>query len=122
MKLVLVIASLLSATVASASIENSTFLPHEQSMIKQAVQDKCGRIGTLSEMLTKTESVDVDNGIRDDYFTTNLELEARLEQNVSEILSVEVKSARYSSYDHTHKVWGSFNVLSVDCNATSSGH
>lgn len=122
MKAILLVSTLLVSTFAVAAIESSTFLSHEQTMIEQAIENKCGRSGITTEISTQVQTVNVDNGISDDYFTTQLEVEARMEQNMSEILSVEVKSARYSAYDHANKVWGIFEVLSVNCNASHSGH
>ncbi len=120
MKVILLVSTLLVSSFAVAAIKSSTFLSHEQTMIEQAVTNQCGRSGIVTEISTQVETVNVDNGINDDYFTTQLEIEARMEQNMSEILSVEVKSARYSGYDHTNKVWGNFEVISVDCNANKS--
>lgn len=122
MKAILLVSSLLVSSFAAAAIDSSTFLAHEQTMIEQAIRSECGRIGTVTEMSTQVETVNVDNGISDDYFTTQLEVEARMDQNIFDIISVEVKSARYSAYDHTNKVWGAFQVISVDCSANNSGH
>ena len=74
MKAILLVSLLLVSSFAVAAIDSSSFLAHEQTMIEQAIRSECGRIGNVTEMSSQVESVDVDNGIRDDYFTTQLEV------------------------------------------------
>lgn len=116
MKYVLTLIAFFSVqSAALAKISNSTLSQQHQSLIESAVVKSCVNLYNyrLAQISNKVETVNVDNGIVDEYFTTTLLLTTRLDQITEETI-VTVESVISDSYDHNTKDWGALSVLSVE--------
>lgn len=113
--LILTIVSVLSVS-AFANIENSKFEKRHQDLIKKSIIENCSmRRASFVELSNKTKTIRVDQGIIDYEYETVLEVTDRVDQGVSDLYTVTVKSSYSDMYDHSSQNWGAYSVESVNC-------
>ena len=117
MKRLILICLLLSQS-SFAGIYHSNYDPRHLAVIEETVGRVCGiSTDALIQKSELSEIVKVDQGITDMNYTTVLETQLRLDQNIFEIKKMVVKSYYSDMYDHQAKDWGVYSVESVNCNA-----
>ncbi|MDZ4660146.1 MAG: hypothetical protein SGJ18_00870 [Pseudomonadota bacterium] len=104
------------STIAHAEISNSNYASRHQALIEKAVFDSCAvGLGRMTQLSSVETERNVDQGVIDLYFTTELELTVKVDQGVFDTYSVKIQSARFSAYDHEAKDWGIYAIESVAC-------
>lgn len=93
----------------------SGFTPQQQEVVREAIVEACGYMRNLTQLSQSQETVVVDQGIRDQYYTTILTGERRLDQIYFDVYTITVKSSLIDGYDHQAKTWGIFSVQEVSC-------
>lgn len=115
MKTLIALLVVVASQASVAAINYSNYEERHQQLIQNAVERNCGYAGSL-EQVNSQEVVDqVDQGIRDVYYTTTLNLTVRIDQGVQDKYTVIVKSQFADMYDHVTKNWGAYSVESVHC-------
>lgn len=115
MKTLMALLVVVASQVSVAAINYSNYEERHQQLIENAVERNCGYAGTL-EQVNSQEVVDqVDQGIRDVYYTTTLKMTVRVDQGVFDNYTVIVKSQFADMYDHVTKNWGVYSVDNVHC-------
>jgi hypothetical protein len=115
MKTLIALLVVVASQVSVAAINHSNYEDRHQQLIKNAVEQNCGYAFTV-EQVNSQEVVDqVDQGIRDVYYTTTLKMTVRIDQGVFDNYTVIVKSQFADMYDHVTKNWGAYSVDNVQC-------
>lgn len=103
------------ATSAWAQLQNSTYEPQHQELIEKTVMGQCSHAGTLFVVTESEKIISVDQGIQDKEFITELAFRSSSDQFSSDKSRVTVYSKYSDAYDHTHKIWGSYQISKVVC-------
>ncbi len=115
MKFIAIIALFVISTSAHAKIRGSYLEPHQQEIVAQAIQERCGFAGTMTQVSHEDSVEYIDQGISDIYMTSVIKVKVAIDQYNTETYKVSVKSALISAYDHKNKEWGIFSIKSVNC-------
>lgn len=116
MKTIVLAAALLLATSAQAEVLNSQYEARHQAMLKKASLEACQvNRGKLTQISSSVIADQVDQGITDYYFTTELELTVKIDQGVFDTYKVTAQTLLASAYDHDAKDWGIYSVQSITC-------
>lgn len=116
MKLIMMVLTLILVQTAFAQIENSNYEKRHQVLIENSVRNKCSvRMGNLTQLSSVEETVQVDQGVRDTYFSTVLQGFYRIDQGQYDEYEITVRSVRFEAYDHDAQSWGQYSVDSVQC-------
>jgi hypothetical protein len=114
----LILVCLLLSQNSFAGIYHSNYEPRHLAVIEEAVGRLCGiSTDALIQKSDSAEIIRVDQGITDVNYTTVLETQVRIDQNIFELKKLEVKSHNADMYDHQSKDWGVYSVESINCNA-----
>ena len=101
---------------ANASILGSELEHDHQLLIQEGIEKSCQvKPFSLEQISSQETIVRIDQGIRDVYFTTQLEMKVKIDQGVFDTFKVVVKSALFDHYDHANKRWGAYAIESVEC-------
>lgn len=101
-----------------AAIYHSNYDARHLSVIEEAISQQCTvNTDALIQKSDSAEVINVDQGIKDINFTTLLETQVRVDQNIFELKKIVVKSHYADMYDHQSQNWGFYSVESVNCNA-----
>lgn len=100
------------ATQAQAYVD---FTSQQQEVVRKAITESCGYMRHLTQVGQSQQTVVVDQGVRDHYYTTVLTGERRLDQNYFDAYTITVKSSLIDGYDHQAQTWGMFSVQEVSC-------
>lgn len=111
MKKLALITTLLTSSMTQAYMMHSDYSERHNASIEKAVELECGKLNTLAVVSSKKERVQVDQGIVDYKYTTEINATASDYTRYS----VTVKSWFYDGYDHQAQDWGSYHVESVEC-------
>ncbi|MCM2353061.1 MAG: hypothetical protein NDI63_05535 [Pseudobdellovibrio sp.] len=110
------LSALFVCTTAQAEILNSNYDSRHQTMLEQASLNACGvNGGKLTQLSSSVVKHNVDQGIIDYYFTTELELTVRIDQGVYDTYKVSVNSMLADAYDHAAQDWGIYSVEAISC-------
>lgn len=104
-----------STSEAAYVMAGSNFEVRHQSLVLQALQDKCGYRGDVEVMSSTVEEFRIDQGITDYKFTTVLRYKQRMDQMIFDTYEANVVSYLYDQYDHSAGNWGAYSVESVSC-------
>lgn len=115
MKTLIALLVVVASQVSLAAINYSNYEERHQNLIKNAVEKNCGFAGTLEQENSQEVVNQVDQGIRDVYYTTTLNFKVRVDQGVYDNYQVIVKSEFADMYDHVTKNWGVYSVENVYC-------
>lgn len=107
----LIFVSLLLTQTAMAGISGSSYELRHQAVIEEAVARICGLNGVSTQLSSEEVPVQVDQGIRDVYFTTVLSVRVGIDQYMYDEYSVVVKSVQADFYHE-----GNYFVSEVKCN------
>lgn len=112
----LILVGLLLSQNSFAAIYHSNYEPRHLAVIEEAVGRLCGvSTEALIQTSESVETVKIDQGITDYNYTTALETQVRIDQNIFEVKKMIVKSHYADMYDHNAKDWGVYSVESVNC-------
>lgn len=111
MKTLILIAAALTSSLTSASILHSDYNEKLNSNIEKAIEAECGKMNWLEVVSAKKQRVQVDQGIVDYKYTTELKGTSPEFKRYS----VTVTTWYYDSYDHSTQDWGSYHTESVEC-------
>jgi hypothetical protein len=107
MKLLLIVLMSLFAISLQAKIIDSDYEAGHQGVIEKALYTSCGYHPSSVTQISSTTYVDeIDQGVRDTYYTTILEVKIKIDQNFYDVHNVEVKSMSIYSF---------YEVRSVQC-------
>lgn len=115
MKKTFILVAILCSQSLFAQIRGSQFETRHQDLILDAVQKKCFLRGNSTLISTTEQNINIDNGIVDVQYTTELNVEDTVDQNMTIQFKVTVQSLKSDMYDHVSKNWGAYSVLSVHC-------
>ncbi len=110
---VIAFAAILTTNMASATIEGSTYEERHQALIEKSIYEKCGVAGQLSQVSSLSTEIQIDQGITDISFVTEIRVRSRIDQNIFEEFNFTVNSFYSDAYDHESKNWGAYHVESV---------
>lgn len=96
-------------------IKGSTLEERHQKAIAAAIKNTCSITRNLTQISQIEETVAVDQGIRDIYYTTIIDGEFRLDQDMFDHYTITVHSLLADIYDHQNQTWGVFVVEKVSC-------
>ena len=102
------------AQISIAGMTTNTYELEHQTQIAEAIKQKCNVDGAMQITSSTEQSVSVDNGITDIYYTTEVQVREKMDQFYSTTMAT-VKSVKSDMYDHKTKNWGSYSVISVEC-------
>lgn len=111
------LSAMLLVTSASEAyvMRGSSFEERHQSIILQALKEKCSYYGDVEVLSSSVEELRIDQGIVDRTFTTVLQFKMRVDQLMFETYEAKVISSFYDHYDHSARNWGLYVVDSVSC-------
>lgn len=109
----LIVSSLIVLSGLTAQAQN--FTAEQAAVVQAAIVESCGYMRNLSQISQTVETVKVDQGVHDLYYTTVLTGERRLDQNFFDAYTITVQSSLTAGYDHQAKTWGVFSVQNVSC-------
>jgi hypothetical protein len=115
MKMILAILMLSIAMPSFATVIGSELSARHQAVIAKAVAEKCYLSGELTEVKTEVRVDQIDQGVIDYYYTTEMTAIDPIDQGVFDTYKVIVESAIFSAYDHQAQDWGIIEVQSVKC-------
>lgn len=99
---------------AFADPRDTNLEKRHMDLIEKAVKEKCSlRRGSVKALNTKVTPHRIDQGIIDYSYVTIVEATDRVDQGVTDLYSVEVRSEYSDMYDHANKDWGVYSVTSV---------
>jgi hypothetical protein len=110
MKSLVFVATVLVSQMALSAIKFSNYEQRHQEVIEKAILRDCGLSGLVIQLSSDEEVINVDQGIRDVNYTTEIMVRVGLVQH-----PVTVKSAYADMYDHANKNWGVYSVEQVSC-------
>ncbi len=114
MKQIILLLTLAAAQICQAEITNASYDRAHTSIIAEAIKQKCNVDGAMRITASTEQSVSVDNGITDIYYTTEVQIQEKMDQFSSATMA-SVKSMKSDMYDHSTKNWGAYSVISVEC-------
>lgn len=100
---------------AFASIPNSKLEARHQNVIAQAIIKKCFHYSDIEELSSRSEMIEIDQGIRDYSFISEYQVRVWVDQGVFDDYRVIVQSYYADHYDHEARDWGHYSVESVKC-------
>lgn len=115
MKSLLFAAAMVVSSVCMAEIKNSDYHPRHQKLIEEAIYKECGLSGTVIQVSSEELRAEVDQGIEDVYYTTELKIKVGVDQYLYDEYSAVVKSEYGDFYDHDAADWGFYRVNEVSC-------
>ena len=114
MKSISILMVLLLSNTGFAAISESAYDLRHQSLIEQAVLT-CGYNGVVTQLSSEEVVVNIDQGIRDVYYTTVLSVKVGIDQYMYDEYRVSVKSEFADMYDHSAADWGVYSITSTNC-------
>ena len=100
---------------AFAWIPNSKLEPRHQTVIAQAIINKCFHFSEIEERSSRSEMIQIDQGIRDYSFISEYQVRVWVDQGLFDDYRVIVQSYYADHYDHQAQNWGHYSVESVKC-------
>lgn len=112
----IVVAALSLGVAAQAEISNSEYDARHQALLEKAIFKACGvGNGRLTQLSSTETGRQVDQGVIDLHFATELELTVKVDQGVYDTYRVTAQSEMCPAYDHEAKDWGIYAIESVAC-------
>ena len=107
----------LASSMSMAKIQNSQLKLRHQNEIENAAIKACNpRKARVVEISTISTPVQIDQGVTDYLYKTDLEVYSAYDQNLEDRYTVTVWSYYTDGYDHGTKQWGSYSIERVsDC-------
>ncbi len=101
MKLISIVLMTLFTLSSEAKIINSAYESDHQAVIEKALYTECGFHPTAVTQISSQVNVEeIDQGVRDTYYTTILEVKIKIDQNFYDVYTVQVNSmSTYSFYE-----------------------
>ncbi|NUN06857.1 MAG: hypothetical protein HUU57_13970 [Bdellovibrio sp.] len=100
---------------AGLTAQAQNFTPEQSTIVQAAIVESCGYMRNLNQVSQTVETIKVDQGVHDLYYTTVLTGERRLDQSFFDAYIITVQSSLTAGYDHQTKTWGVFSVQNVSC-------
>lgn len=106
---------LLSFTAISsfAQLQSSVLDSRHQTVIANAVSQRCGVIASLIQLSNITTPIKIDQGITDFNYETELVARVRIDQGQYDEYKIKVFSHYSDAFDHSSRNWGSFSVQTI---------
>ncbi len=106
---------LILSSTSFGQIQNSTLSARHQQKIIQSIYEKCHLSPLLTQLSSESEIVIVDNGIRDEYFSTTLKGVVGIDQYAVDKYYISVQSVIFDHFDHQAQEWGGIEIKNVKC-------
>ncbi|MEQ1722452.1 MAG: hypothetical protein ABL930_04700 [Pseudobdellovibrio sp.] len=115
MKSLVFLTTVLVSQMTFSAIKFSNYEQRHQDMIETAIYKNCGVSGVIIQLSSDEEVKNVDQGIRDVNYTTEIMVRVGVDQYQYDQYPVTVKSSYADMYDHGTKNWGAYSVDKVIC-------